>query len=112
MFNWENALDGKDVNTQIKLFNQTILNNFGNFEPNKKKRSIIVIHLPQTTSHIKNKIQLNKNFYQQFLKNTKNSKKLDDHHNEINNLICESKEEYSHLTSTALNCSSLSTKIY
>ena len=46
MFNWENALDGKDVNTQIKLFNQTILNNFGNFEPNKKKRSIIVIHLP------------------------------------------------------------------
>ena len=36
-FNWENAFNGKDINSQVKLFNETLLNIFSNFIPNKIK---------------------------------------------------------------------------
>ena len=36
-FNWENAFDGKDIHAQVALFNETLLNIFSNFIPNRKK---------------------------------------------------------------------------
>ena len=43
-FNWENAFDRKnvfdrkDIHAQVALFNETILNIFSNFIPNRKKK--------------------------------------------------------------------------
>ena len=41
-FNWENAFNGKDINSQVELFNETLMNIFSNFLPNQIKLSEIV----------------------------------------------------------------------
>ena len=38
-FNWEKAFNGKDIHAQVALFSETLLNIFGNFIPNREKRS-------------------------------------------------------------------------
>ena len=35
--NWENACNGKDINSQVELFHETLMNIFSNFIPNKIK---------------------------------------------------------------------------
>ena len=36
-FNWGNVFDDKDIHAEVALFNQTVLNIFSNFIPNKRK---------------------------------------------------------------------------
>ena len=36
-FNWENALDGKDIHAQIVSFNESLLSIFSNFTSNRTK---------------------------------------------------------------------------
>ena len=36
-FNWEKAVDGKDIHAPVALFNKTLLNIFSNFIPNRTK---------------------------------------------------------------------------
>ena len=37
-FNWENDFDGKDIHTQVALFNETLLTIFSNFITDRKKK--------------------------------------------------------------------------
>ena len=36
-FNWERAFNGKHINSQVELFNETLMTIFSNFIPNKVK---------------------------------------------------------------------------
>ena len=75
-FNWENALNGKDINSQMELFNKAFMKIFSNFIPNKTK-SFRDSDPPWVNDDIKNKIKLkHKDFVE-----------LEYFHNEIDNLI-------------------------
>ena len=59
--NRENAFDGKDIHAQFALFNETLLNIFSNFTPNRTK-SFTDSDAPWITEDIKNKINLKNKF--------------------------------------------------
>ena len=61
-FNWENAFNGKDINSQVKLFNETLLNIFSNFIPNKIE-TFRDSDLPWINDDIKSKIKLKHQLY-------------------------------------------------
>ena len=42
-FNWENAFNGKDINSQVNLFNETLLNSFSNFIPNFQRERVTLL---------------------------------------------------------------------
>ena len=85
----ENAFNGKDINFQLELFNKTLLSIFSNFIPNKIK-VLRDSDLPWINDDIKNKVKLKLNIYLRHLshkRNNKNFAKLEDLHNEIDNII-------------------------
>ena len=95
-FNWEKAFDGKDIHAQVALFNETLLNIFSNFIPNRTK-TFTYSDPPWMTEDIKNKIKLKNNLYCQCMKHqTQISSflKVEDLCIEITNLIIKSKEKY------------------
>ena len=113
-FNWEKAFDGKDIHAQVALFNETLLNIFSNFIPNRTK-TFTGSDPPWMTEDIKNKIKLNNNLYRQYMKHqTKISSflKVQDLRIEISNLITKSKEKYYQRINAKLNDTSLSNKFY
>ena len=112
-FNWEKAFNGKDIHTQVVLFNETLLNIFSNFVPNRTK-TFTDSDPPWMTEDIKNKIKLNNNLYRQYKKHqTKISSLLKvDLRIEISNLITKSKEKYYQRINAKLNDISLSNKFY
>ena len=54
-FNWENVFHGKDINSQVELYNETLMNIFSNFIPNKIK-TFRDSDPPWMNDDIKNKI--------------------------------------------------------
>ena len=64
-FNWKNAFDGKDIHAQVTFFNETLLNIFSNFIPNRIK-TFKDSDPPWMTKDIKSKIKLKNTFYRQF----------------------------------------------
>ena len=95
-FNWEKAFDGKDIHAQVALFNETLLNIFSNFIPNRTK-TFTYSDPPWMTEDIKNKIKFKNHLYCQCMKHqTQISSflKVEDLCIEITNLITKSKEKY------------------
>ena len=66
-FNCEKGFDGKDIHAQVALFDETLLNIFSNFIPNRTK-NFTDSHPPWMTEDIKNKINLNNDVYRQYMK--------------------------------------------
>ena len=64
-FNWENTFDGKDIHVQVTLFNESLLNIFTNFIPNRTKTFTDSDPL-WMTEDVKNKIKLKNKFYRQW----------------------------------------------
>ena len=95
-FNWENAFNGTDINSQLELFNEDPVNIFSNFIPNKIK-TFRDSRTPWVNDDIKNKVKLKHNLYHRYLRHNRNNKdfaKLEDLRNDIDNLISKSKKEY------------------
>ena len=72
-FNWEKAFNGKDINSQVKLFNETLLNIFSNFIPNKIK-TFRDSDPPWINDDIKSKIKLKHKLYHRYLRHKRNKK--------------------------------------
>ena len=66
-FNWEKAFDGKDIHAQVALFNETLLNIFSNFIPNRTK-TFAESDASWMTEDIKSKIKLKNKFYHQYMR--------------------------------------------
>ena len=84
-FDWENAFNGKDINSQVKLFNETLLNIFSNFIPNKIK-TFRDSDPPYMNDDIKSKIKLKHKWYHRYLRYKRNNEdfaKLEHLRNEI-----------------------------
>ena len=84
-FDWENAFNGKDINSQVKLFNETLVNIFSNFIPNKIK-TFRDSDPPYMNDDIKSKIKLKHKWYHRYLRYKRNNEdfaKLEHLRNEI-----------------------------
>ena len=95
-FDWENAFNGKDINSQVDLFNETLMNIFSNFIPNKIK-TFRDSHPPWMHDDIKSKIKLKHKLSHRYLRHKRNNKdfaKPEYLCNEIDSLISKSKKEY------------------
>ena len=113
-FNWEKAVDGKDIHAQLALFNETLLNIFSNFITNRTE-TFTDSDPPWMIENIKNKIKLKNNLYRQYMKHqTQISSllKVEDLRIEISNLITKSKEKHYQRINAKLNDLSLSNKTY
>ena len=113
-FNWGNAFNGKDINSQVELFNETFMIIFSNFIPNKIKtfRNSDPLWM---NDDIKSKIKLKHKLYHCYLRHKKNNEdfaKLEYLRNEIDNLISKSKKEYYQNTNRKLNDPLTSSKTY
>ena len=94
-FNWGNAFNGKNINYEVELFNKDLINIFSNFIPNKIKT--FISHPLWMNDDTKSTIKLKHKLYHRYLRHKRNNEdfaKLEDLHNEIDNLISESKREY------------------
>ena len=113
-FNWENLFIGKNVNEQVHLFNQTILNIFKNFIPNKV--SIFDdSDPPWINDQIKSLVKLKNEMFKLYLQS---GKKHDDYillqnaNHQLSDMIKRNKNSYyDHLTSK-LNDPKTSAKAY
>ena len=79
-FNWENAFYGKDINSQVELFNETLMNIFCNFIPNKMQ-TVRDSDPSWMNDDIKNRVKLKHKLYHRYLRNKRNNKdfaKLED----------------------------------
>ena len=104
-FNWEKAFDGKDIHAQVASSNETPLNIFSNFIPNRTK-TFTDGDPPWMTEDIKNKIKLKNNLYRQYMKHQTQISSLlnvEDLRIEIGNLITKSKEKYYQRINAKLN---------
>ena len=113
-FNWENAFNGKDINSQVELFNETLLNIFRNFIPNKIKY-FRDSNPPWINDDIKSKIKLKHKLYHRCLRHKKNNEdfaKPEHLRHEIDNLIFKTKTEYYQDISRKLNDPLMSSKTY
>ena len=106
--------DGKHIHAQFALFNETILNIFNNFIPNRTK-NFTDSDPPWMTDDIKNKIKFKNNLYRQYMKHQAQISsllKVEDLRIEISNLIAKTKEKYYQRINAKLNDPSLSNKTY
>ena len=95
-FNWENALNGKDINSQVESFNENLINIFNNFIPNTIK-TFINSDPPWMNDDVKSKIKLKHMLYYRYLRHKRNNEdfaKLEYLCNKIDNLISKSKMKY------------------
>lgn len=63
-FNWEDAFNGKDVDSQVKLFNKTFMNIFSNFIHSQIKTFVDSLS-PLINDDSKNKVKLKHKLYHQ-----------------------------------------------
>ena len=88
-FNWENAFNGKDIDSQVELFNETLMSIFSSFILNKIK-TFRDSDPPWMNDDTNGKIKLKHKLYHRYLVHKKNSEdfaKLEYLRNEIDNLI-------------------------
>ena len=113
-FNWQRAFSRKDVHSQVVIFNQTLLNIFCNYVPNK----LITCNDRDPawmTSNIRNKFNSKNVMYRTFIRNGKNHidyTRPENIRQEISNLVLEAKEKHYHWLSKKLNNPSQSAKSY
>ena len=113
-FNWENAFNGEDINSQLDLFNETLMKTFSNFIPNKIK-TFRDSDPPWINDDIKSKIKLKHKLYHRYLRHKRNKEdfaKVEHLCNEIDNLISKSKKEYYQNINRKLNDPLTSSKTY
>ena len=113
-FDWENAFNGKDIKSQVELFNETLMKIFSNFLPNKIK-TFRDSDPPYMNEDIKSKIKLKHKSYHRYLRHKRNNEdfaKLEHLRNEIDNLISKSKKECHHDINRKLNDPLTSSKTY
>ena len=111
-FNCENAFNGKNIKSEVELFNKTLINIFNNFIPNKIKT---FSHATWMNDDIKSKIKLKHKLYHRYLRHKRNNEdlaKLEHLRNEIDNLISKSKKEYYQDNNRRLNDPLTSSKTY
>ena len=80
-----NGVNGKYINSQVQLFNETLMNIFSNFGPNNTK-SFRDSDPPWMNDDMKNKIKLKHKLHHCQLRHKRNNKdfaKLEDIRNEI-----------------------------
>ena len=95
-FTLVNAFNGKDINSEVELFDKILMHFFSNFMTNKIK-IFRDSNPPWMNDNIKNKVKLKHKLYPRYLRHQTNNKdfvKLDDLRNEIDNLIPISKKKY------------------
>ena len=95
-FNWKNIFNHKDINSQMEIFNKSIMNIFSNFIPNKMK-AIRDSNPSWMNDNIKSKFKLKNELYHRFLSVKRNNEgfaKLEYLGNEIDNLISRPKTEH------------------
>ena len=95
-FNWENTFNGKDIHSQVDLFNETLMTIFSNFIPNKIK-TFRGSDPPWMNDDIKSKVKLKHKLFHGYLRHKRNNEdfaKLEHIRNEIDNLISKSKKKY------------------
>ena len=113
-FDWDKAFRGKDINTQIITFSETLLNIFSNYIPNKK----IVCDdrdPPWINDNIKRKLIAKNIIYRTFIKNGRNNNdymKFENIRQEISDLINTSKTNYYNKLGAQLNNPQTSSKKY
>ena len=71
-FSWKNVFNGKDINSQMELFNETLMNIFSKFIPNKIK-TFRGSGSPWMNDDIKNKIKLRHKLYHRYLRHKRNN---------------------------------------
>ena len=92
-FNWENSFNGKNINSKVELFNETIMNIFSNVTLTKIKT--FRNSDPSWMNHdIKNKTKLKHKLYHRYWRQKKSNKDFSKLENEIDNLISKSKKKY------------------
>ena len=96
-FNWENAFNGNDINSQVEFIHEILMNIFGNLIPNNIK-TFRDSDPPWMNDDINNKLTL--------------KHKLEDLDNEIFDILSNSKKEYYSKINRKLNYPSISRKIY
>ena len=112
---WVNLIfNGKDINSQVVLFNETLMNIFSSFIPNKIKNFRDSDPLCMNDD-IKNKIKSKHKLYHRYLRHKRNKEnfaKLEYLRNEIDNLISESKKKCYQNINRKLNDPLTSSKTY
>ena len=115
-FNWENAFNGKDINSQVKLFNETLMKNiFSNFIPNKIKTFRSSDPSWMNEDKVKNKAKLKHKLHHRYLRHKRNNEdfaKLEYLRSEIDNLIPKSKKKFYQNINRKLNDPPTSCKTY
>ena len=71
-FNWENAFNGEDINSQLDLFNETLMKIFSNFIPNKIK-TFRDSDPRWMNDDIKSKIKIKLKLYHRYLRHKRNN---------------------------------------
>ena len=112
--NWESLFDQLDINVQVAAFNETILNAFRNYVPNKC--TIIDDKDPiWMNKNIKTKIKEKNTFYQKYIENGRFESDfilLEKLITELNDLIFSTKTLYYENLAKKLNNPLLQTKTY
>ena len=113
-FDWENLFQGKHVDEQLFCLNNTLLNIFKNYIPNK----LVTFNdsdPPWINNHIKTLIKLKNQMYNHYIQN---GKKLDDYllletaNKELSEIIERNRNEYFNGLATKLNNPQTSAKSY
>ena len=113
-FDWENLFDGKNVNEQVHLFNETILNIFRNFIPNKIK-TFDDNDPPWLNEQMKNLIRLKNKMFQLYLQNGKKQNDyilLQNADHQLSDLLNRNKNKYYERLTAKLNNPRTSAKAY
>ena len=95
VFNWDMAFQNKDINEKIKILNETLLNIFKNFIPNKISKSdykkLVWMNI-EITLLLKKRSKLTKKYYNDSTNHNKNL--LVNTANECTRLIIAAKEKF------------------
>ena len=114
LFDWHGALSSLDVNEQVELFNETLLNVFRNFIPNKTNKHNSK-DPPWISQEVKTSLRKKARLYKKYRRggsNTDDLNNLNNHSKECPDLISSSKKVYFNNLSNKLNNPHLGPKIY
>ena len=114
LVNWETLFNNKAVNKQVSIFNETIMNIFSNFVPNKLV-TFDDSDFPWMNEFIKNKIKWKHRIYKTYIKNSRKESyyvKFQEATTLVSEVISRRKKEYQNHIALKLNDPMTTTKIY
>ena len=112
--NWERLFENKSINDQVKFLNDTLMNIFKNFIPNK----ILTFNdkdPPWINENVKHLIKIKNDILKLYFKNGRNANDfilLQNTNQQLSDLIKNSKDEYNNRLSLKLNNPKTSAKAY